>query len=247
MIGEAPAYRELASYLTGSEAKELADRIEDGETLGSSLSVIGSARRTRVRELLMAGGLGPDRAELSVAVLRAVEGAHTRPSMITPVWTAPDNLAQHGQLTASVHHYVSRARESVICSTFNFQRSSTLWKALADTAARSEVHVRIYVDTAAADSHPASWKPTTQQVADEMRGAIVLRTQPAGDGYIRNHAKFIAVDHQFLVVTSANFSKSAEQHNVELGLVIQNPILTQLVEQQMRSLETAVFEVVTSN
>lgn len=244
MTGEAVACRELATYLTGSEAKELADRIGDGETLSSAISVIGSARRTRVRELLRAAGLGPSSISLSIAVLRSIEGSHDRRTSITPVWTAPNNLAQHGQLTASVHHYVTRARESVVCSTFNFQRSSTLWKALAATARRTEVDVRIYVDTDAADANPAAWKPTTQQVADEMSGAIVLRTKRIDDSLVRNHAKFISVDHQFLVVTSANFSKSAERHNVELGLVIENPILAEMVERQMRTLDSDIFEVV---
>ena len=48
-------------------------------------------------------------------------------------------------------HFVDGARESVICSTFNFQRSSALWIALRAAAPRSEVSVRIYMDTAAAD------------------------------------------------------------------------------------------------
>ena len=57
-----------------------------------------------------------------------------------------------------------------------------------------------------------------------------------------NHAKFIAVDHQFLVVMSANFSKSAEHRNVELGLVIKDPLITQSVERQMAALEAGVYE-----
>ncbi len=57
-----------------------------------------------------------------------------------------------------------------------------------------------------------------------------------------NHARFVAVDHQYLIVTSANFSKSAERHNVELGLVITDPIVTQAVEGQLAALERAVYE-----
>lgn len=54
---------------------------------------------------------------------------------------------------------------------------------------------------------------------------------------MRNHAKFLVVDHQILVVTSANLSLSAEERNVELGLRIDDPLLARTVEDQMRALE----------
>ena len=92
---------------------------------------------------------------------RVVEGAHAGSGSVGTVWTAPDNLVQDGQLTASIHHFVDRARESVICSTFNFQRSSALWIALEAAALRSEVSARIYMDTAAADEKPAPLRPST--------------------------------------------------------------------------------------
>jgi len=160
-----------------------------------------------------------------------------------PVWTTPSNLSEEGQLTASVHHLIAAARESVVCSTFNFQRSSVLWKALRQASARPELTVRVYIDTDVADLNPEAWKPTTKQIAAELAGAVVLRTRASDDGNRpRNHAKFIAIDHQYLLVTSANFSKSAEQLNVELGLRIDDPILTQSVEAQMRSLEPYLYE-----
>lgn len=244
MGGEGDACRELAAYLTGTEALGIADRLAAGQPLAMSTRVVGAARRDMARELIEAAGLAEGPTTAAVAVLRAIEGAHSRPTTIGPVWTAPGGLAQHGQLTASLHHYVDRARESVICSTFNFQRSSALWSALAKASVRPEVSVRIYMDTTAADENPAAWQPTTVDVAQTMRGATVLRTKPWAGRLVRNHAKFVAVDHQFLIVTSANFSKSAEAHNIELGLVIADPLVTQAVERQMGSFEAQVYEVV---
>ncbi len=235
------ACRQLAAYLTGSEARQLADRLADGWPNAKALEACPAPRRPRVRALLDAAGLIADR-DLAVAVLRAVEGAHSGVASVGTVWTAPGNLAHSGQLTASVHHFVTRARESVICSTFNFQRSSALWAALTEVAARPEVTVRIYLDTAAADRTPARWKPTTAEVARALPQAIVLRTKEFDGQLVRNHAKFVAVDHQYLVVTSANFSKSAERHNVELDLVITDPIVAQAVEGQLAALERAIYE-----
>ncbi len=61
---------------------------------------------------------------------------------------------------------------------------------------------------------------------------------------MRNHAKFVSIDHRFLVVTSANMSKSAERLNVELGLVIDDVVVAQGVERQMASFESEIYEVV---
>ena len=234
---------DLGSFLTGTEARELADHLDGGETLSQALKVVNQARRLKVRSMLGDAGFGLENKEVAIAVLRAIEGAHAHATTVTPVWTTPGNLADHGQLTASIHHLVAAARESVVCSTFNFQRSSALWTALREAAARPEVAVRVYVDSDAADLKSESWKPTTVQIASELTGAVVLRTRAGDNGdRPRNHAKFIAIDHQFLLVTSANFSKSAEQLNIELGIRIDDPILTQGVETQMRSLESRLYE-----
>ena len=77
-----------------------------------------------------------------------------------------------------------------------------------------------------------------------MRGAAVWRSCQLEDGLVRSHAKFVAVDHQVLLVTSANFWPSAEQRNVELGLVVEDPILTQRVERELGELKKAVYELV---
>lgn len=241
MSGDLTSVRALGELLTGTEAESLAARLGGGQPLAMALAQLDNQRAPKVRGLLEESSLLNDRATL-LQVLHGIAGARAGPTSVTPVWTAPANLARHAQLTASIHHYVQHARESVICSTFNFQRSSALWSALTAAAERPEVAVRVYVDTAAADENPTAWKPTTQEVAQQLRAARVFRTKPFDGNQVRNHAKFVAIDHQFLVVTSANFSKSAEQSNVELGLVVADQRLTQGVERQMIELEAHTFE-----
>ena len=70
--------------------------------------------------------------------------------------------------------------------------------------------------------------PTCEEVAAQLAGAKVFRTTEPDGKPIRNHAKFVAVDHQFLIVTSANFSKSAEERNIELGLRVQSRSLDRI-------------------
>lgn len=62
---------------------------------------------------------------------------------------------------------------------------------------------------------------------------------------VRNHAKFLAIDHRFLLITSANFSWSAEYGNVELGIAIDDPNLTEAVEREMRRAEGSLYDPVT--
>jgi phosphatidylserine/phosphatidylglycerophosphate/cardiolipin synthase-like enzyme len=180
---------------------------------------------------------------IMVAVLRAIEGARSSPTTVDPLWTMPGHLAQHGRLTRSVTHLVDSARYSVVCSTFNFQRSSGLWKALQRAARRSEITMKVYMDTNAADRRPrGASSPTTHEVAVHLNPAIVLRTKPLDHRQIRNHSKFISIDHRFLLVTSANFSWSAENANLEFGVLIDSPNLAESVERELRDAEGMVFE-----
>lgn len=231
--------RALGALLTGTEAREIAGHLLDGDTLTASLRVVAPGRRPEVRALLSAMG---DRVAI-VAVLQAIEGARSSPTTVDPLWTMPGHLAQHGRLTHSVTHLVDNARHSVVCSTFNFQRSSGLWKALQRAAQRSEITMKVYMDTDAADGERRQTSsPTTDEVAAHLKPAIVLRTKSFDGRQIRNHSKFISVDHRFLLVTSANFSWSAENANLEFGLLVDNPNLAESAERELWDAEDVLFE-----
>jgi hypothetical protein len=238
---DAAAARRLGLFLTGTEARQIASHLADGDTLTTALRVVSPGRRAEVRVLLEAMGACDDRGAVT-AVLRAIEGARSAPTTVDPLWTMPGHLAQHGRLTHSVTYLVDGARHSVVCSTFNFQRSSGLWKALRQAAQRPEINMRIYLDTNAADKKQRPWSPTTTEVAAHLSPATVLRTKQFDGRPTRNHSKFISIDHRFLLVTSANFSWSAENGNLELGVLIDNANLAEAVEHEMRQVEDFVFE-----
>lgn len=233
----------LGALLTGSEATKLAARFADGDTLTQAMQGVALGRRPEVRAALEAAGVVPSNPGLAVPVLRAIQGAATaRTTDISPIWTLPGHLADYGALTTSLKDLVLTARQSVTCSTFNFQTSSALWEALRVVAGRGTVDVRVYLDTKAADHNTWAGSPTSQEVAAQLAGATVYRTRKLNDTLVRNHAKFVAVDHQFLIVTSANFSHSAEHHNIELGLRVDSRSLTELVEQQLIDAEAFLYE-----
>ena len=255
--------RALGAFLTGTEAEGIATRLAAGATLSQALVVVPAARRMRARDLLEAAGLGPRTREHSVAVLVAVAGAASRMRDAEPVWTAPTGLLGLGALTGDVFGMVGSAMTSVVCATYNLQPTSALWKALvALVRERPGVAVRLYLDSQAADGpfhrpegqRGRRWEQDryrhgrsrldTGEIARRLRGAVVMRTRaPEDDGRaVTSHAKFLSVDHRFLLVGSANFSYSAEERNVELGLRLDDPALAASVEKQMRDLEANVYE-----
>ncbi|MEU3025922.1 DISARM system phospholipase D-like protein DrmC [Nocardiopsis alba] len=241
-MGDADAPRQLGRLLTGTEAKGVADRLADGDTLTAALKVVAVGQRAEVRRLLEAVARDAGATYQQVLVLRAIEGARALPTTLSPLWTMPGHLAQSGPLTSSVTRLVDSARHSITCSTFNFQRSSGLWTSLRMAAQRDGVAVRVYMDTRAADGSGQRWSPSTGEVAEHLAPAVVWRTKEFDGGYVRNHAKFLAVDHHLLLVTSANFSWSAENNNVEFGVLIDNPNLTEAVERELWEAEAVLYE-----
>ncbi|KAB7790045.1 DISARM system phospholipase D-like protein DrmC [Bifidobacterium leontopitheci] len=238
----------LGAYLTGTEAEEMANRLEAGETLSQVLGVTQASRRAPIRKLFKAAGYGAgdEQRQLTVASLRGIQGAHSNVAGISPVWTAPHLLASVGDLNSSRSRLVKDARVSIVCSTYNFQASSDLWKALTDMdAEHPEVTMRIYVDSSANDGKTTAGSKSLspEEIARGLPRASVFRTKEYQQGRCyRNHAKFLAIDHELLLVTSANFSYSAENLNIELGLKAENRNLTEMVENEMRHLETHVYE-----
>lgn len=241
-MSDADAPRQLGRLLTGSEAKDVADRLADGDTLTTALKVVAVGQRAEVRRLLETVARGAGAAYQQVLVLRAIEGARALPTTLSPLWTMPGHLAQSGPLTTSVPRLVESARHAITCSTFNFQRSSALWTSLRKAAQRDSIAVRVYLDTRAADGNGQHWSPSTREVAEHLAPAEVWRTKEFDGGYVRNHAKFLAVDHHLLLVTSANFSWSAENNNVEFGVLIENPNLTEAVERELRETEGTLYK-----
>lgn len=235
---KADAFRQLGVLLTGTEAGLVAEALEDGESLTSAVGAIDVAKRSEISQILGAAGLRFDN-ELVAAVLRGVEGARSTTRAVDTLWTSPGHVFGSGALTTSLVSMVEGARQSVVCSTFNFQKTSGMWTALHDAAKRPGVSVRVYID---AEASTGGRGPSADEVGEWLAPGAVLQTKQFDDKPVRNHAKFVSIDHRFLVVTSANFSWSAEYSNVELGVVIDDGQLAERVEGELRMAEPYLYE-----
>lgn len=227
---------DLGSFLTATEAERLALQIETGQHTIAALSEIAVARREAVKRLLSTAGLGHTDPARTVSVLRAITGAKSVLRELTPVWTMPGNEATTGHLTGEFHRIVRAARQSVTAATYNFHDSSQMWNALKEASEQPGMVVIVYVDADKADA---------DNVKAQLPRATIYRSAelPTGKRVV-SHAKFIVVDQELLLITSANFSYSAENRNVEFGLLVRDSALAESVEATMTSKHGSLYELV---
>lgn len=229
-------YSALGEYLTASEAVGLAVLLESGQHVAHAARSVGAARREEATKLLRAAGLGHADVERSVAVLRAIAGAKTVHRDLTPVWTMPGNEAKVGHLTGEFHRLIGAARQSITCATYNFESTSQMWVVLEGVSEQPGVVVTVYVDAARADA---------RKVKAQLPCATVYQSaELAGGRRVVSHAKFIVIDHEVLLITSANFSYSAENRNIEFGLLVRDSALAESVEATMASKHGSLYALV---
>ncbi|WP_347345747.1 DISARM system phospholipase D-like protein DrmC [Microbacterium sp.] len=227
---------ELGSFLTATEAERLALQFDAGTPPSIAVREIALARRGTVKRLLAAAQMGPSDCDLIVSVLRAIAGAKSVRRELTPVWTMPGNEANIGHLTGEFHRIVGAARLSVTAATYNFQDTSQMWKTLKEASEQPGVAVTVYVDGKVADA---------VNVKAQLPRATVYRSAVLPNGKpVVSHAKFIIVDHELLLITSANFSYSAENRNVEFGILAHDSAFAESVEAAMMSKHGSLYELV---
>lgn len=228
--------KQLGAYLTATEAEGLAAFLDSGDHIAHALVAVAATRRERAAQLLNAAGIGHAAPELSCAVLRGIAGAKSVQRELIPVWTMPGNEATVGHLTNRFQDLVSAARISVTCATYNFSSTSNMWEVLKTASEQPEVVVCVYLDADKGD--PAA-------VKSRLPRATVYGSGTFPDGrVVVSHTKFIVIDHEIVLLTSANFSYSAENRNVEFGLLIRDSSLAVSIETTMASKRGSLYELV---
>lgn len=217
----------LGAFLTASEAEAIAALIKAGQHIALAVKAVSQSRREEAAHLLERAAISHRDPASAIAMLRAIAGAKSVHHDLVPVWTMPSEQADLGRLTGEFGRLVSAARQSVTCATYNFQPTSQMWEVLKTASETPDVVVTVYVDADAADA---------ATVKAQLPRATVYKSGILPDGKrLISHAKFIVIDHELLLLTSANFSWSAENRNVEFGLLIQDSALASSVEATMSS------------
>ena len=155
----------------------------------------------------------------AIGMLRAIEGARAARTTVHPLWTMPGHLARNGRLTGS-----SVPRWWRMPAVRRSARPST---SSARPACGPRWGRRNGVPRSPCASTRTSTRPTGSRghrLPPPIEVAPICDRCSSAYGQfdgrpVRNHSKFISIDHRFLLVTSANFSWSAENGNLEFGLL----------------------------
>jgi len=167
------------------------------------------------------------------------------------VWTSPDEEGPHVRDTSVVvQQLLSEARESLWISTYSVFNGQEVFLPIEEAwSFRPELEVVLILnvppddknglyETAAVDKYAkAFWKyhwPWARKPAVfyDPRGPEKASGLPACQ-----HAKCILVDGSTAFITSANFTESAQERNIELGVVFRdNPKVAASIRSKFESL-----------
>jgi phosphatidylserine/phosphatidylglycerophosphate/cardiolipin synthase-like enzyme len=207
-----------------------------------------AVREELASELLSLQTCGFTAATLAITLEALAEDAAARQRAIDQVqlvWTSPDEEGPHVRDTSVVvGQLLSEARQSLWISTYSIFKGHEVFLPIEEAwTFRPELDVVLILnvppsDDAAVEKYARSfWKyhwPWTRKPAVfyDPRGPEKTSGAPACQ-----HAKCILVDGATAFITSANFTESAQERNIELGVLFRdNPRVTESIRSKFESL-----------
>ena len=207
-----------------------------------------AVRELLASELLSLQTSGFTPATLAITLEALAEHAAARQRAIDQiqlVWTSPDEEGPHVRDTSVVvRQLMSEARQSLWISTYSIFNGQEVFLPIEEAwSFRPQLEVVLILnvppsDDAAVEKYAWSfWKyhwPWSRKPAVfyDPRGPEKTPGAPACQ-----HAKCILVDGVTAFITSANFTESAHERNIELGVLFrENPKVAQSIRSKFESL-----------
>jgi len=213
-----------------------------------------AARESLASEFLSLQACGFTPSTLAVTLEALAEDAAARQrtlDQIQLVWTSPDEEGPYVRDTSVVvRQLLSEARQSLWISTYNVYNGHEVFLPIEEAwSFRPELEVvlilnvppddrnGLYEDAAVDKCARAFWKyhwPWARKPAVfyDPRGPEESPDRPACQ-----HAKCILVDGATAFITSANFTESAHERNIELGVLFRdNPNVAESIRSKFESL-----------
>jgi phosphatidylserine/phosphatidylglycerophosphate/cardiolipin synthase-like enzyme len=177
--------------------------------------------------------------------------------MIDLVATGPHEPAGTPRATSVVVGDLFRgAKKSVVVSGYAVRQGQKVFKDLADRMEESPtLHVRLYLDVQRANGDTSMPEEIVRRFSYHFRSTQWPLQRPLPELYFDPrsvtldrskagslHAKCVVVDSERVFISSANFTEAAQERNIEVGLVLDSPILAnRLVGFFERMVETGVL------
>jgi phosphatidylserine/phosphatidylglycerophosphate/cardiolipin synthase-like enzyme len=249
--------------LTGTDLRSLAADLRSGR-LAPPYTALGVGQRLGVErgrvvaerlEELSALGMQPEHVAVVVEAIAAARAS--RPiieDQVELVWTGPDTPHALNRDTAVVvRELFGQASTSVLVAGFAVYQGKEVFRTLAERmAAYPDLQVRLYLNVARGPKDTS----LASEIVRRFARKFVEQDWPPGfrlpevyydprsldlDSPHRTslHAKCVVVDRRVALVTSANFTQSAQERNIEAGVVVHSPRLAERLEDHFGSLADA--------
>jgi phosphatidylserine/phosphatidylglycerophosphate/cardiolipin synthase-like enzyme len=190
---------------------------------------------------------GLDQAGLVAAIQAAMAEREARPSSRTElVWTGPETRVSAARDTAVVvRELFAKAKHSVLLAGFAFTDGRDIFAPLHEAMRVRGVEARffLHLNDVPGCSPDESARAGIRRFLDENWpfGEPIPsifydpRTVTTGSS-INLHAKCVVVDEHLALIGSANFTHNAQARNIEVGVLIDDPVFAHDLVRQWQGL-----------
>ena len=235
--------------LASDELRSLAAALEAGR-LSAPYSAITLQRfvsqtvagdvAENLTELTAVGCSSNGIAKIVELLAAAIDRRPRLEQMVDLVATGPHEPAGTPRATSAVVGDLFRgAKNSVVVSGYAVRQGQKVFKDLADRMAECPtLQVRLYLDVQRANGDTSMPEEILRRFSQRFRSTQWPLQRPLPELYFDPrsvaldrstagslHAKCVVVDSERVFVSSANFTEAAQERNIEVGLVLDSPVL----------------------
>jgi len=194
--------------------------------------------------LLSASGMSSE--ALSACLELTAEALSSRPlleDLVDLVTTGPEAGGVANRGTAVVVSELFRGAEhSVLVAGYTVYQGQKVFEALGDRMIQHpQLETRMFLDVPRKQSDTSSAEALIARFVHQFKNLQWPNGMPLPNVYCCGHlitqqgkpgslhAKCIVVDGEHVFVSSANFTEAAQERNIEVGLLVQSPVLAERV------------------
>lgn len=235
---------ELRSLAAALEAGRLSPPYS-GITLQRFVSqAVAGDVAVRLAELTAVGCSSKGIAKVMELLAVAMDQRPPLEQIVDLVATGPHEPAGTPRATSAVVGDLFRAaKKSVIVAGYAVRQGQKVFKDLADRMVEfPNLHVRLYLDVQRTNGDTSMPEEILRRFSQRFRSTQWPPERPLPELYFDPrsvaldrsragslHAKCVVVDSERLFISSANFTEAAQERNIEIGVVLDSPMLANRV------------------
>ena len=253
--------------LASEELRQLAGALDAGR-LSQPYSTIALQRfvsqavapcvAAKLAELSELGCSSRAMAKALEMLATAIEGRPQLEEVVDLVTTGPDEVAEAPRPTSVVVGDLFReAKSSVIVAGYAVRQGQKVFRDLADRMAElATLNARLYLDIQRTNGDTSAPGEILRRFSQRFRSTQWPAERPMPEVYYDPrgveldrsqaaslHAKCVIVDSERLFISSANFTEAAQERNIEVGLVLNSPLLaSRLTEFFARMVDAGILQ-----